>query len=170
MWTGKGAALRRLLISGVLVIGLSAPTVFLLAPTANANGNGTCVKLSGKVTTNVVISNCPQLTKATKKAYKKLTSQTSLLTFATAGGTFMWSGGATIDISAPTVTSPPTDACPGKAGSTSEFVANNATVTAVSDAASGNDPAKVGDAFSATICETNKNGKLKLLPGTKVTI
>ncbi|HLX88137.1 MAG TPA: hypothetical protein VKR22_06740 [Acidimicrobiales bacterium] len=67
------------------------------------------------------------------------------------------------------MTQPATDACPGKAGTTTEFIAS-AMITAVSDTATGNDPAHVGDTFSATICETNKSGKLKLLPGTKVGI
>ena len=160
--------MRRLLISGVVVAGLTAPTVLLMAPAAHAGANGiVCNKIKGTAASTTTVSNCAPVNKANKKAFKTLVA--SSISLAT-GGTMTWNGGATLTIGAPSFTAfggngnppIPAGACP-KNGSQNEYIAS-ATVT------SGDGVVSVtGDTFSANIC-VDKKGKFYLSPGTKIQI
>ena len=159
--------MRRLLLSGVAVVGLSVPLVTMIAPAAHANSGILCNKIKGTAASTTTVSNCAPLTKAAKPTHKMLSG--SSIALAT-GGTLTWNGGAAVTIGAPSVTiyggagNPPIPAgqCP-KSGSQNEFVAS-ATVT------SGDGVVAItGDTFSASIC-TDKHGKFYLSPGTKISI
>jgi len=161
--------LRRLLISGVFIAGLTAPTVVLLAPAAHANAGITCNKIKGSASSSVSVSSCKPETKATKPSFKTLTAS-SAVTLAT-GGTLQWNGGATVTLGQPTFTvyggngNPPIPqgACPKK-GSQNEYVATAPVV------AGDGTVAMTGDTFGPAYICTDKKGHFYLSPGTKIPI
>ena len=161
--------MRRLLLSGMAVAGLTVPlATVVMAPAAHANAGIQCNKIKGSAAGSVTVSNCAPEPKTAKKTHKMLVAA-SALTLGT-GGTLTWNGGSTVTISAPTLTTyggagnPPIPAgvCP-KSGSLSYWVAS-ATVTAGDGVV-----AITGDTFSANIC-ADKKGKFYLSPSSKIQI
>jgi len=150
--------MRRKVLAVVALFGFAIPTsiaVVAMAPAAQAASSVTCKKVTGTISGNITIKTC-SVAKADKKTYKSLTG--SAVQLAT-GGTLTWSSsGASITISAPTLSTPPPGTCKPK--DTAETATG--TVTAGDGVV-----AQTGDTFSATVCYTS-SGKLSLAKGTVV--
>ncbi len=151
--------MRRVIMGVAALATLAVPVgiaTVALAPSAGATVSLTCAKLKGTESGSVAASKCSVVPKADKKAYKTLSGTSAQLA---TGGTLTWNGGATVIVSAPTLSSP-SGGC--KAGKQTEELATGTVLGGTSVLT------HAGDTFRAEVCLTTKNGKVALVKGTTI--
>lgn len=159
--------MRRLLIVLAAVTTVAVPTsiaVVAAAPAASAHSSLTCAKLKGTELGTVEASHCSVIPTADKKTYKDLSGNSTQLA---TGGTLKWTGGATVIVGKPTLSSP-TGGCkatkPGKAPTQTEELAVGTVLGGTSVLT------HAGDQFRAEVCLTIKTGKVALVKGTSISL